>query len=428
MTGRGAVNLRGEAAAYLARWLESGAFPDRMIRDDATGHAFLVELVYGAVKQRRRLEWLLRRLAPRKPEPGLFAFVLAGLYQVFDMTDTAAFAAVHETVEAVKARRPAGDVRFVNAVLRRALREREALLAELAAQPAAIRLSHPDGLAARWIARFGQREAEALMAWNNERPPVILRVNRLRAGMDEALARLREGGVEAEPEPARPDECIRLGRGSAVGSLPGWDEGWYVVQDPAALLAVDLLDPQPGEAVLDGCAAPGGKLTAVAERMRGAGRLVAVDLHADRLSMIRGASARLGLDWIELFQGDMADAAWVRDLLGEGLFDRVLLDVPCSNTGVLRRRPDARWRFTPGRLEALCRMQRALLESASALVKPGGILVYSTCSLEPEEGEVQIGEWLASRPDYSMDDAQCLVPPGAGMDGAYAARLRRRED
>ncbi len=289
----------------------------------------------------------------------------------------------------------------------------------LAAQKPGIRLSHPDALVERWTARHGEAAALQLCEWNNRPPPLVLRIDPSRVAMDDFVTSLAGAGVEAGPHPFAPDRYIALARGADVRGLPGYAEGLFVVQDPSTLAAVELLDPQPGESVLDACAAPGGKTVAIAQRMKGSGGLVAVDVHADRLPALRQNLERLRLPWVSVHEADLtalpADAA--------GPYDAVLLDVPCSNTGVLRRRPDARWRFSTERLVRLAATQNALLTAAAAVVKPGGRLVYSTCSLEPEEGEGLVRGWLESHGGFSLDGERRCFPPVDGVDGAYAARL-----
>jgi 16S rRNA (cytosine967-C5)-methyltransferase len=205
-----------------------------------------------------------------------------------------------------------------------------------------------------------------------------------------------------------------------VESLPGYGQGGFIIQDPAARGAVELLDVQPGQRVLDACAAPGGKTLQIAARLGGKGRLVAMDLHADRLPPLRDNLARAGFGWVEVATGD---AAAPRPASDDWRFDRILLDVPCSNTGVLRRRPDARWRFTARRLAALARTQAAILRNTLAWLAPGGRLVYSTCSLEPEENRDLLDALLRDVPGLRLLGAIDRLPMRDATDGAFAAAL-----
>lgn len=385
---------RETASRIVARWISTGDFPDRLLENVRDDRAFLKEVVFGVVRHRRSLEFILSELALRPPAAPIRACALVGLYQLLHMDRTEPFAAVHETVEAAKRVAGSRAAGFVNAMLRRAQREADRLRDALSRQPAAVRFSHPDVLWDRWVRARGEADTMRLAEWNNQRAETWIR---------------RRPGASFEKSP----------RGAAVESLEGYAEGDFVVQDPATLLSVELLDPRPGERVLDACAAPGGKTIAVADRMAGRGSLVALDLHEDRLAVLRENLARAQCGWVEVRR---ADATKPSDL---GPFDRVLLDAPCSNTGVIRRRPDARWRFSEERLAKLLDVQSRLLDGASALVKPGGRIVYSTCSLEPDENEQQVETWLNRHTDFVLLEQRTSFPPDSGMDGAFAAALQR---
>lgn len=421
------TSARSRAAGIVRAWIETQAYPERLLQE-VTGdqRAAVMEMAYGVVRQFRALEFIRATLAPKKPVPAVHAVLLIGLYQVFHM-DQPRHAVVNETVDAAKQAggKRAGD--FVNAVLRRSLREEDALRELLAKQSVGVRLSHPDHLLTRWRRHLAEEDLHALCEWNNSRPGVVLRVNRLRAGTAALLGRLREAGIEAGPHPYAPDQCLVLPRGIAVETVPGYAEGWFAVQDPSTLAAVSLLAPQPGERVLDLCAAPGGKTALIVEHMNGDGFVVAVDTAADRLDVLRTNLSRLGCDTAKIRRADAADpAALARavDGLAPDGFDRILLDVPCTNTGVLRRRPDARWRFDEGRLREAVKMQRRLLDAAAPHLRAGGSMVYSTCSLEPEENEQQIEAWLGENRGMRRIREIALIPPNRETDGAYAALLQ----
>jgi 16S rRNA (cytosine967-C5)-methyltransferase len=419
-------DARAIAVGAIRAWLETEAFPERLIPADAPDHAFVVELVQGVARWKRRLEWIARKLAEHPPDAGSLPYLLIGLYQLYLLEHVAPYAAVDETVEAAKqelGRKAAG---FVNAVLREAIRRREALDAELAEEPIGIQVSHPDDLLRRWIRRIGMRPTLARCEWDNSRPEVVLHPNTLRTSVAEFRRLAADRGVALLPHPAAPDAWFQLPRGVRVEEVPGYAEGLFTVQDPSTGMAVALLDPQPGERVLDACAAPGGKTALIAERMTGRGELVAMDLHEDRLGILRGNLARLRLDSaVRVVQGNASLDGIARAADGR-LFDRILLDVPCSNTGVLRRRPDARWRFSMRRLARHADIQRLMLAVALDHLKPTGTLVYSTCSLEPEENEGLVEGWLARHPEWELIASREAVPPDSRTDGAYAAAIRQR--
>lgn len=429
-TGGHPETPRLAAAGIIAAWLESGAFPDRELARVTAGRPFVTEVVFGVIRHLRALRFFRERLAAREPAAPIEAVLLAALYELFFLRDTPAYATLHEAVEVARALsgRPAA-AGFVNAVLRRAQREEEALRAALARAPAAVRLSHPDLLLQRWKSRYGEARANALCNWNNDRPPTVLRVLTQRAGVGELIDRAAAAGIKLAAHPARPDLCLTLPRGVAVEDVPGYDEGWFIVQDAATLGAVDLLEPRAGETIVDVCASPGGKTAAIWDRMEGGkGRLVACDLHDDRLKRLRENLERLKIWNIEVVAADATGAERLRTVLTHaraGAPDAMLLDVPCSNTGVLRRRVDARWRFSETRLEQLMEQQAAILAAAAAVVRPGGRIVYSTCSLEPEENERQVQAFLAAHAEFRQEAEFVSFPPVSGMDGAYAARLRR---
>ena len=421
-------NGRITAARIVAAWLRTGDFPDRMLDTVSTHRPFVMEAVLGVVRRYGALHWMLRRCARREPDPAATAAVLTGLYELLFMDDVQPFATVHEAVEAARQIGGEGAARFANALLRRAAESKSSWLAELERQPPPVRLSHPPVLYERWIRQFGQRNAIRLCQWNNERPEVSIRPLPPRATAAALLTKLKRAGIEAEPHPHDPARFLMLPRGVAVADLPGYAEGDFYVQDPATAAAVDLLDPRPGERILDACAAPGGKTILIAERLANTGILVAADLHEDRLDRLRENLARVGHSSVRIRRLDAATAriGEFRDALGGAAgFDAVLLDAPCSNTGVIRRRPDARWNFSLGRLAKLRALQERLLDNAARWVVPGGRLLYSTCSLEPEEDEDLVLSWTTRHPGWTPVRARKLFPPDTRTDGAYIALLKR---
>ncbi|MBU4198660.1 MAG: 16S rRNA (cytosine(967)-C(5))-methyltransferase RsmB [Verrucomicrobia bacterium] len=417
------TSSRQIAAQIIARWLKSGEFPNRLIPPDTPDRGFVMELVYGVVRWKRMLEWVAAARVHHMPEPGLRALMLAGLYQVLVMTKVEPYAAVNETVEAVKGRYAQGEADFVNALLRIVLREKEAILQELKKQPLGIQQSHPDMLVERWVRVYGEDAVRRLCEWNNTRPEVMIHVNSLKINPRAYLEQLQAKGMDAPASSAGQAGCLAIPHGWRVEELPGYNEGLFLVLDPSVLISVAQLDPRPGDHVLDACAAPGGKTFLMAERLQGRGRLTAMDLHNDRLFRLRANLSRLGVDgFVNVVQGNAMN---VTDEAG-GPFDRILLDAPCTNTGVIRRRPDARWRFSESRLSRMTRTQHAMLERVSDLLKPGGRLVYSTCSLEPEEDELLVASFLKAHGEFQLVSEQKIVPPAGQADGAYVASLQKQ--
>ena len=397
-----AGDARREAIFVLACWLETGDFPDRMIAD-GPARAFISDLVFTTIRRLRSLDFALDRFVARRPTGETRAALLIGAAQLLFMPTVKEHAALYETVEAAK-RASRASAPFVNGVLRNILRNRASLLKAIAESPFDIRYSHPRPLVRRWIARYGAERAERLLARDNEVPQIWL----------------------AYP-PAAHARFVALPRGAHVEEQPGFAEGGFIVQDPATAGAIELLDVRPGQKVLDACAAPGGKSIQIGWRLAGEGRLVAADLHEDRLVRVRANFARVRLGNVEVIRADaadLADPAWAGR---EGSFDRVLADVPCSNTGVLRRRVDARWRWSAARMEKLAATQARILENMARLLAPGGTLVYSTCSLEPEENERIVEKFLAAHADtFVAGEVRAVTPLETGSDGAFAAAIRRR--
>lgn len=421
------TSSRAVAAGIIAQWMETGDFPDRMMNRVISSRGFVMEVTYGVVKWKRELEWILKQCMKQLPGIPLRAHLMVGLYQSLHMDTVEAYAAVNETVAAVKEQFGQAEVNFVNAVLRRVLREKPQVLEALKSQPAGVRLSHPELLLKRWTSAFGESDAVALCEWNNTRAEVTLRINTQRIQMADFRDRLSSAGIRVEPNTFDPARFCTLSRGVNIEDIPGFEDGWFIVQDPSTLMAVDMLDPRPQERILDACAAPGGKTVAIAERI-GAGTLTAMDIHADRMGFLNDNLERMGLDGVRVVEGDMTECrkggAGIPELAGL-VYDGILLDVPCMNTGVLRRRADARWRFSLERLAKVNETQRAILDGAAEKVRVGGRIVYSTCSLESEEDEGLVASWLKDHPGFELVRERKLFPPRDGVDGAFAAILKR---
>ena len=411
---------RTVCARILSRWLISGDFPDRLIPEHTDQRSLVQEMVYGTVRWKRTLEWILASMAAREPDPETKAYLLIGLYQLFRMDNIPVHAAINETVEAAKADLDASRIRFINGVLRNTLRRRETILESLSNTETGIRFSHPDLLIQRWNLHYGIPATEALCEWNNRRPSVTIRLRTGDASPEvDALRQM------LSPHPSAPDRFFLVPSGTVVTELPGYASGAFYIQDPATQISVSLLELEPGMKLLDACAAPGGKAFSCAESLHNQGLIIAADLHEDRLKRLRENAQRMNLSCIQVIQADATQIPAADAVLQHAPYDRVLLDVPCSNTGVLNRRPDARWRFSEERLASLTAVQHRMLDAAAPLVAIGGMLVYSTCSLEPEENIGQVQNWLAANPRFQLGRQRISMPPASGTDGAFAAQLIR---
>ena len=400
------------------------------------------EYVAGVTRWRRWLDFLIQHFYKgkfNKMEPTLKQILRIGLYDVLFL-ETPPHAALNEAVEGAKrmVRPSAGGL--VNGILRSVVRQKEHLPAPATGDPAhdlALRYSHPTWLVQRWLDRYGPGETETLLQWNNERPVYGLRTGTLKTSVADFHRLLDAHAIDWEPS-SYLDDFVRVRRLQPV-LRSGWvEEGRCAVQDESGGLVVRLLDPQPGETLVDGCAAPGSKALYAAARMQNRGRILAFDAHAGRLHLAQEAAKAQGVSILHAEALDLRERAR-RDDLPEA--DRVLLDAPCSGLGVLAKRADLRWRRTPEEIQALTLLQDQLLDAASRLVRPGGLLVYSTCTIEPDENQQRVEAFLARHQDFYLESAGGYVPEEVvtpegylatlphrhHIDGAFGARLRKEE-
>lgn len=420
--GNEGIKARVSAIKIVAQWMDTGDFPDRQLSFVApVCRGFAMDLVYTTLRNVRLLDNIVSDYISKEPNSMVMAAILLGACQIFKLENMAEHAAVHATVEALKKAGEPNSAGFVNAVLRNLLRARDVIEINMKVLPLAIRESHPDEQVERWVERFGEEKTEALCRWDNTSASVTVCTVPGGPSVVELIASFNEAGVAAEPCEAAPEYAVTIPHGSHVEKLPGFEDGAFAVQDPATLNAVELLDVAPGMRVLDACSAPGGKTVQLALRMEGEGYVLAADCWEDRLQPLRDNLKRFGLS--KLVAVEQLDARKVSLADVGERFDRILLDVPCSNTGVQRRRADAKWRFSPDRLKELNDTQYAILSNASKLLLPGGKLVYSTCSLEKEENDDIVRRFLKEHPEFSLGEVRFSMPVESGMDGAYAACL-----
>ena len=440
------------AAQVLGRRKAGGEFVEDLL-DRALANARLSpadrglcqEIVYGVVRWQATLDWLIaRKTGGREQKPALQNLLRLGLYQIFWLDRIPDHAAVHETVELAKRNGFGPQAGFVNAILRGFLREHDetkALLAELKISNPAIGWSHPEWLVGRWQKRFGEERTRQLLEWNNTPPKTFARVNILKTDAGKLIEKWREENVEYDflrrdflggavslltadsaygvTHPTDFENLVfELKSHPPLNSLTSFRDGWFYIQDPSTLLAVRQLDPQPGETILDLCAAPGGKTTFIAQLMRNEGRIIACDISEERLKLVQENCQRLGVTCVETIQNSTLNTQNLK-------FDRILVDAPCSNTGVMRRRVDLRWRISPEEISRLRQTQLDLLKLAATKLKPGGVLVYSTCSLEPEENSEVVKEFLREHGDFKLESERELLPFADNVDGAFVARLQR---
>ncbi|MBL8981107.1 MAG: 16S rRNA (cytosine(967)-C(5))-methyltransferase RsmB, partial [Gemmatimonadetes bacterium] len=403
---------------------------------DPRDRRWVQELCWGTLRNRGMIDaWLADRVKGGldRLDPDVVDLLRLGAYQLRFMDSVPAYAAIGQTVELAKEMAGMGAAGLVNAVLRRLDRDRATLDAASADEDAiaqlATRYSHPRWLVARWVARWGPDETAALLAANNAEAPLGVRPLGDAAGRDTQRAAMADAGMQLADAPFGLDGWEVRGA-SNIPDLPGFAEGGFYVQDPAAALVARYAAIPQGAVVLDTCAAPGGKTIALAHTAK---VIVAADRALPRLSRVRENVKRLRLPNVYLVVADATEVPCVAA-------DVVLVDAPCTGTGTFRRHPDARWRLKPSDLAVTCAAQREILEGASRCVQPGGLLVYSTCSLEFEENEGMITAFLAAHPEFVLEPPPdgvvpsevlsagylTVLPTLAGTDGAFAARLRRR--
>ncbi len=434
------TNSREVAVELLLRIEKGGAYLDRLLASpsfqalNSRDRAFARELSAGVERWKLRLDRVINTYYT-KPAAALSVEIRTvlrtGLYQLLFMNSVPDRAAVHESVEIatrMQGKRAGG---LVNAVLRRVTREGEpSSWPDDPAERLSLQQSYPLWLARRWTARFGPEAAELIMRAGNERHPVFIRTNSLRVTPEALVQSLADEGYSASVIEEIPG-FIAVSTTEGLFRLDAFRQGLFTAQDPSAALASILLDPQPGESVIDLCAAPGGKATHLAELMGNTGRVTALDIHSGRLGLVRESAARLGLSAVEVVEGDARTFGIAES------YDRVLLDAPCMGTAVYSKRPDMKWRRTEEDMSRLTKLQKDMLENAARLVRPGGRLVYSTCSLEPEENSVQINEFLDRNSEFCPvydtrfasfrdENGYLILPHRMYGAGAFAAGLIKR--
>jgi 16S rRNA (cytosine967-C5)-methyltransferase len=383
------------------------------------------EIVYGVVRWQATLDWLIaKRTDGREQKSALQNLLRLGLYQIFWLDRIPDHAAVHETVELAKQNGFGPQAGFVNAVLRGYLREADEtkkLLDDLKVSQPALGWSHPEWLVGKWQKRFGEERTRQLLEWNNTPPKSFARVNTLKTGAGKLVEKWRDENVEYDfvrREWLGENLVFELKSHPPLNSLASFRDGWFYIQDPGTLLAAGQLGAQPGGTILDLCAAPGGKTTFIAQQMNNEGKIIACDIAGERLKLVQENCQRLGVTCVE-------PVLFSTFNLQPSTFNKVLVDAPCSNTGVLRRRVDLRWRISPEEIMRLRQSQLDLLKLAATKLKPGGALIYSTCSLEPEENFEVVKEFMREHQNFKLESERELLPFADNVDGAYVARLKK---
>ncbi len=438
-------NTRLQAINALLDIFQRGAKPkksvdSRSVSLDKRDRAFLMEIVYGVVRFRDTLDWIMKHLLKNPAKLGDFTItnLRVGLYQIYFMR-IPDWAVVNESVEMEKASDgsiKAGRTALVNAVLRNVVRQKDnfelPLVVDDPIASISINTSHPKWMVRRWVDRFGKDEAALLAKANNKIPPLTIRANSLRTTREELLRTLSLHGIISAPTQFSPDGILL--KDVRIFEDLSFIHGLFAVQDEASQLITYLLDPKPGERILDACAAPGGKTTHIAQMMKDAGEVVSVERDTKRIARLTENVERLGITSVKIIN---ADSNALQDI---GNFDRILVDAPCSATGVIRKNPDVKYRHTAENLLECRTKQVSLLRSVSRFLRENGTLVYSVCSTEPEEGEQVVKEFLKTEREFRMISADALFlksflyrgflrtyPHRHNMDGFFGVAFCRKK-
>lgn len=436
----------------LNRIEEADLHPDRLLTDSfkryrhltSLDRSFLTELTYGVIRWKERLDWVIRQFSKipfERIELETLDALRLGLYQILFLSRTPASAAVNESVELAKRTRGKGGAGFVNAILRSAIRQKDEIrYPDIRKDPAlhiSVVQSHPFWLVQRWVKESGVAETIRVSTFNNQISSLTLRTNTLKIHRKDLIEKLKE--EELRPFPAHySEEGIVVKNPPPTSELPFIHGDLYIIQDEASQLVTTILDPRPGERILDACAAPGGKTTHIAQKMENQGEIYALDISKGKLDLIEKLCQRLGIKIVKAVKGDATQSL---PLPQGSKFDRILADVPCSGFGTLRRNPDLKWRRGREDVKRLSELQFSILRNLSVYVKEGGILVYSTCTVFHEENEDVVEKFLGRNSEFQLDRMDKVLPekfhpfiqnryfktfpPKDEMDGFFIARMMK---
>lgn len=420
-------DARRAALTALERCRRGGAWSDAVLSSvltyeglDTRDRGLAAALCYGVMQNRTYLDWRIAAVSSlplRKIEPKVLDVLRISAYQLIFMDRIPDSAAVNEGVKLTRAMGFARAAGFVNAVLRRLASAQEPPFPADAAERLSIQYSHPRPLVDALLRRLGEAETEALLRCDNAPAPAALQVNTLRTDCRSLRARLAAEGLETEFHPFLPD-CLRADTVGDLAALPAFREGLFYVQDAAARLAVIAAEPQRGQKILDACAAPGGKSFAAAMDMRGEGEIVSCDISGAKLALVADGAERMGLSCIDCRVRDARE-------IDEGLFDLVIADVPCSGLGVIRKKPEIRYRDA-AETAGLPALQGEILRHLSGSVAPGGSICYCTCTWREAENSAVTHAFLAENKDFEMEQERTFWPDLDGTDGFYSCRMRRK--
>ncbi len=406
--------------------------------------AFITEMVYGVTKYKLTLDWFIEQFSSvklKKISSWVLNILRLGAYQIMFMDKVPDSAACNESVNLSKKYGHQASSRFVNGVLRSLSRNKDSIKYPDSEKDTvrylSVRYSHPEWMVKEWLSRFGKEFTETLLESNNKIPELTVRVNMLKTTRDQLMEQLKSSGLDVQPG-LYCDEALILKGSSNIAGLEAFKNGMLQVQGESSMLAGRILDPKPGELVIDVCSAPGGKATHLAQLMKNKGTVIARDIHEHKIKLIEEAALRLGADMV---RAEMYDATRLDDNY-TGKADRVLADVPCTGFGIISKKPDIKWSRAEGDKKEILGLQKKILDISSSYVKPGGTLLYSTCTIEEDENSGMVKSFLERHKEFEMDDIADLLPaklkkPGSqkgmlqlypnidGIDGFFIAKMRR---
>lgn len=440
---------RDTAVKIVYRVLREGAYSNIALRQglDESGlgrldKALITEIVNGTLRNLTRIDWVKSQFIKKnKIEPWIEDIIRCGIYQLLFLDRVPDSAVCNESSELARNHGHEGTVKFVNGVLRNISRNKEKLeypdKDKDAVKYLSVFYSHPEWIVEKWMKDYGRRFTEELLKANNETPAFTIRCNRLKTSKQILMTMLSEEGIDCSDGSFNP-EAIYIRGTSAIEEKTSFKKGYYQVQDESSMLVAHIMDPKPGEIILDMCSAPGGKTAHIAELMGNQGEIVARDIHKHKLKLVEENCSRLGVNIVrtELYNGMLLDEGSI------GKFDKVLLDAPCSGLGVMRRKPDIRWKKEPANYSELAKLQRNMLELASKYVKPGGTVIYSTCTINKTENIEVVKDFLYDNQQFQIssitgqipEELACestntgyleLFPNTHGTDGFFIARMKR---
>lgn len=441
---------RDAAVKTVYRVLRGGGYSNIAVKQELDegslgrlDKALVTEIVNGTLRNLTRIDWIKSQFVKKNNiDPWTEDILRCGIYQIIFLDRVPDSAVCNESAELARSHGHEGTVKFVNGVLRNVSRNKDKLVYpdrnKEYIKYLSVFYSHPEWMVRKWVKDYGRDFTEALLQANNEVPPFTIRCNSLKHGRQELMHILAEEGIECSEGRLNP-EAISIRGTSSIEGKDSFRKGYYQVQDESSMLVAHIADPRPGEAVLDMCSAPGGKTTHMAELMENKGEIVARDIHSHKLKLVEENCGRLG---ISIVRTERYNAMELDESALEH-FDRVLLDAPCSGLGVIRRKPDLRWKKEPDNFRELSALQKEMLELASKYVKPGGFLIYSTCTINKTENLMVVRDFLSGNTKFHLVSLEGLIPyslmseqaregylelfPNThGTDGFFIAKLGKR--